>query len=214
MNVVRAPDVRDRAHHCGGGTRGSGLSARDPVHPKRATQRLPSGATVCRGPGERPAACTRGALMTDTGSSRPDLDTTRVAYSTAPEPTAWVGWVVFAAFLMMLNGFIQMLEGLMALVNDDYYHVTSRGLAVSVNYTTWGWVHLLLGAVILAAGFGVLAGNLLARSVGVVLAGINAVVALLFIEAAPFWGILLITVDVLVIYALTVHGRELRDAPM
>jgi hypothetical protein len=92
--------------------------------------------------------------------------------------------------------------------------VTAGGLALSVNYTTWGWVHLLLGATILASGFGVLAGNLLARSVGVVLAGVNAVVALLFIAAAPFWGILLITVDVLVIYALTVHGRELRDAPM
>jgi hypothetical protein len=152
--------------------------------------------------------------MTDIGSSRPDVDTTRVAYSTAPAPTAWTGWVVFAAFMMILNGFIQMIEGLMALVNDDYYHVTSGGLAVSVNYTTWGWVHLLLGATILASGFGVLAGNLLARSVGVVLAAVNAVVALLFIEAAPVWGILLITVDVLVIYALTVHGRELRDAPM
>jgi hypothetical protein len=57
--------------------------------------------------------------MTDIGSSRPDVDTTRVAYSTAPEPTAWTGWVVFAAFMMMMNGFIQGIEGLMALVDDD-----------------------------------------------------------------------------------------------
>jgi hypothetical protein len=152
--------------------------------------------------------------MTDTGSRRPDVDTTRVAYSTAPEPTAWTGWVVFAAFMMLLNGFIQMIEGLMALINDDYYAVSSRGLAVSLDFTTWGWVHLLLGAAIFASGLGVLAGNMLARIVGVVLAGFNAVVALLFIEAAPVWGIILITVDILVIYALTVHGRELRDAPM
>ena len=152
--------------------------------------------------------------MTDTGSSRPDVDTTRVAYSTAPPPTAWTGWVVFAAFMMLLNGFIQMIEGLMALVNDDYYAVTSRGLAVSVDYTTWGWVHLLLGVAVFASGIGVLAGNLAARIVGVILAGLNAIVALLFIEAAPVWGIILITVDILVIYALTVHGRELRDAPL
>src|SRR5215217_6846860 len=97
-------------------------------------------------------------LMTDTGSVRPAVDTTRVAYSTAPGPTAWTGWVVFAAFMMIMIGFIQVIEGLMA--------------------------------------------------------RINAVVALLFIEAAPVWGIILITVDVLVSYALTVHGRELRDAPM
>ena len=152
--------------------------------------------------------------MTDTGSRRPEVDTTRAAYSTAPGPTAWTGWVVFAAFLMMMNGFIQMLEGLMALVNDDYYAVTRQGLAVSLGYTTWGWVHLCLGAVIFVSGLGLLAGNMLARAVGVVMAGVNAIVALLFIEAAPVWGIILIAVDVLVIYALTVHGRELRDAPM
>jgi hypothetical protein len=152
--------------------------------------------------------------MTDTGSLRPQVDTTRVAYSTAPGPTAWTGWVVFAAFMMMMNGFIQMLEGLMALVNDDYYAVTRRGLAVSLDYTTWGWVHLCLGAVIFGSGLGLLTGNMLARAVGVVMAGVNAIVALLFIEAAPVWGIILITVDVLVIYALTIHGRELRDAPM
>jgi hypothetical protein len=102
----------------------------------------------------------------------------------------------------------------MALINDDYYAVTSSGLAVSADFTTWGWVHLLLGVAIFASGLGVLAGNLAARIVGVVMAGINAVVALVFIEAAPVWGIVLITIDILVIYALTVHGRELRDARM
>jgi hypothetical protein len=150
--------------------------------------------------------------MTDTGSVRPAVDTTRVAYNTSPGPTAWTGWVVFAAFMMLMNGFIQMIQGLMALVNDDYYAVSSSGLAVSADFTTWGWVHLLLGAAIFASGLGVLAGNMAARIVGVVLAGFNAIVALLFIEAAPVWGIILITVDILVIYALTVHGRELRDA--
>ena len=152
--------------------------------------------------------------MTDTGSARPAVDTTRVAYSTAPEPTAWTGWVVFAAFMMLMNGFIQVIQGLVALINDDYYAVTPGGLAVSADFTTWGWVHLLLGVALFASGLGVLAGNLAARIVGVVMAGINAVVALVFIEAAPVWGIVLITIDILVIYALTVHGRELRDARM
>ena len=72
-------------------------------------------------------------------------------------------------------------------------------------------MHLLLGAAIFVSGMGVLAGNLAARIVGAVLAAFNAIVALLFIEAAPVWGIIVIVVDVLVIYALTVHGRELRD---
>jgi hypothetical protein len=146
--------------------------------------------------------------MTRTGTSRTDA----TAYGTAPRSTGWTGWIVFAAFMMAMNGVIAMIEGLMALVNDDYYHVTASGLAVSVNYTVWGFVHLALGAALFACAIGVTSGNLLARAVGVVLAAVNALVALAFIEAAPIWGIIVVTVDVLVIYALTVHGDEMRDA--
>ncbi len=132
-------------------------------------------------------------------------------HGTAPEATRWTGWILFASFMMLMNGVIGLLEGLMALVNDDYYHVTASGLALSVNYTTWGFVHLVLGAALIASGIGVMAGNMAARIVGVVLAGGNAIVALFFLPAAPLWGILVILVDVLVIYALTVHGSEMRD---
>jgi hypothetical protein len=149
--------------------------------------------------------------MSDIGSSRPDTVTQRATGGREPAPTAWTGWIFFAAFLMLLNGAIAMLQGLMALVNDDYYHVTSSGLAVSVDYSVWGWVHLLLGAAIFASGLGVMSGNIAARAIGVVLAGLNAVAAVLFIDAAPFWGVIVLVVSVLVIYALTVHGRELRN---
>jgi hypothetical protein len=147
--------------------------------------------------------------MTDVGSPRPE--TSPVAYGTERRSTRWTGWIVFAAFLMFMNGVLGMLEGLMALVNDDYYAVTASGLAVSVDYTVWGWGHLVLGAALFACGMGVLSGNIAARAVGVLLAGLHAVVALLFIEAAPGWGVVIILVNVLVIYALTVHGREMRD---
>ena len=149
--------------------------------------------------------------MTDVGSSRPDYETSRVAYGNEPEPTGWTGWVVFAAFIMVLVGCFQAIEGLVAIFDDGFYHVTDSGLVVEVDYTVWGWVHLLLGAAILAAGIGVLAGNMLARIVGVGLAGLSALVNLVFIEAYPVWSVIIITIDVLVIYALTVHGREMRD---
>jgi hypothetical protein len=151
--------------------------------------------------------------MTDIGSSRPDQDTSRDTYGAArPRSSAWTGWVVFAAFLMLLNGAIQSLEGLMALVNPDYYHVTASGLAVSIDYSAWGWIHLIIGVALFASGMGVLSGNVLARTVGVLFVGLNALTALVFIEAAPGWGIILITLDVVVIYALTVHGRAMRDS--
>jgi hypothetical protein len=152
--------------------------------------------------------------MTDIGSSRPEVDTTRPAYGDGPDPTAWTGWVVFAAFMMIMVGSFQAIEGLVALFDDGWYHVTQNGLLVEADYTAWGWTHLLLGALLIVAGVGVLAGNTLARLVAIALAGLSALVNLAFIEAYPIWAVIIITIDVLVIYALVVHGRELRSSSM
>ena len=152
--------------------------------------------------------------MTDLGSSRPDLDTTRPANGRSPDPTAWTGWVVFASFMLIMVGSFQAIEGLVAIFDDGFYRVTESGLVVNVDYTAWGWTHLLLGALLIVSGAGVLRGNILARTVAVILAGLSALVNLVFIEAYPIWSVLIITIDVLVIYALVVHGRELRDSSL
>jgi hypothetical protein len=149
--------------------------------------------------------------MTDSGS-RPAVDTTRVAYNTGPAPTAWTGWVVFAAFMMIMVGIIQAIEGLVAIFDDGFYRVAPSGLVININYNVWGWFHLLLGVLILVSGVGVLAGNMAARTVAVILAGLSALANLAFIEAYPIWSVIIIAVDVLVIYAVTVHGGELRDS--
>ncbi|MGY1700486.1 hypothetical protein ACI8AD_12490 [Geodermatophilus sp. SYSU D00766] len=152
--------------------------------------------------------------MTDLGSSRPDVDTTRPAYGRDPAPTAWTGWVVFASVTMLMLGAFQAIEGLVAIFDDGFYAVTESRLVVDVDYTVWGWTHLLLGVLLVICGVGVLSGNVAARAVGVVLAGLSALVNLAFIAAYPVWSILVITIDVLVIYALIVHGRELRDSAL
>src|SRR3954447_11556970 len=121
--------LRCRGHRAGHEGRAVSPDSCDAIRVSRGHRCLARATVPVRAPPEEP-------LMTDTGSRRPEVDTTRVAYSTAPGPTAWTGWVVFAAFMMMMNGFIQMLEGLMPLINDDYYAVTRRGLAVSLDYTT------------------------------------------------------------------------------
>jgi hypothetical protein len=152
--------------------------------------------------------------MADTRSTGPELDTTRVAYSTGPEPTAWTGWVVFASFMMIMVGSFQIVEGVVALFNNGFYAVGRTGLVVHASYTAWGWWHLILGVLLIVGGIGILAGNMAARILGVALAGLSALSNLLFISANPFWSTIVITVDVLVIYALTVHGRELRDTAL
>jgi hypothetical protein len=127
-----------------------------------------------------------------------------------PVRTAWVGWIMFAGVIMVMLGTFQAIAGLVALFNDDYYLVTRSDLVISVDYTAWGWVHLLLGIVIAGAGLGVMVGQMWARVVGILVALVSAVVNLAFLAANPVWCTIMITLDVLVIWALTVHGKETK----
>jgi hypothetical protein len=144
-----------------------------------------------------------------------DTPTTRSAAtgrSSAPTPTGWVGWLVYAGIMMVLVGSFQAIDGLIALFNDELYVVRPSGLVVNVDYTVWGWVHLLLGVVLIAAGAAVFSGRIWGRTIGVIAAIVSAVVNFGFIPAYPVWSLLIITVDVLVIYALIAHGGELRES--
>ena len=133
-----------------------------------------------------------------------------VAYADDTAMTGWVGWISFAGVIMVMAGIFQAAAGLVALVNDDVYVVVSDRLALTLDYTQWGWVHLIIGAIVAAAGFAVFSGRVWARAVGVLLAALSAFAHLLFISAFPFWSLIVIAMDVLVIYALCVHGGELR----
>jgi hypothetical protein len=130
----------------------------------------------------------------------------------APESTGWVGWLVFAAVLMILLGAFHAIQGLIALFNSEYYLVGPNGLTVQLDYTAWGWVHLIAGVVVLVAGIGVLAGQTWARLAGIALAIVSALASFTFMAAYPVWSCILIALDVLIVYALAVHGRELRSS--
>jgi hypothetical protein len=76
----------------------------------------------------------------------------------------------------------------------------------------WGWLHLVIGVVALVAGCGIIVGKRWAQILGIVLAGVSAVVNLTWIAAYPLWSITIIAVDILIIHALAVHGREVQNA--
>jgi len=143
--------------------------------------------------------------MTETSRGAP-MDTT--GYNDAP--SAWAGWVVFGGVMLIMLGAFQVVEGLVALFDDGFYAVRPNGLVVNVDYNTWGWIHTIIGVVGILAGIGLLAGNLAARIVGVIIAGLSALVNLAFISAYPVWSTIVIALDVIVIYAILVHGRELK----
>jgi hypothetical protein len=124
--------------------------------------------------------------------------------------TGWVGWVTFAGAIMLLLGSFHAIQGFVALFRDDYFVVSDSGLLVSVDYTAWGWSHLIWGALVIGAGAGLLAGQMWARVVTVVLAMGSALINLAFLPAYPVWSVMMITLDVIIIWAVTVHGREMK----
>jgi hypothetical protein len=126
--------------------------------------------------------------------------------------TGWVGWVVFASVMMMLLGASHALAGLVALMKDDYYLVRSDGLVLEVSYATWGWVHLILGIVVVVAGVALLRGATWARALTVVVAGLSVIANLAFLAANPLWSAIMVALSILVIYAVTARGGEAREA--
>lgn len=124
--------------------------------------------------------------------------------------SGWVGWVYFAGFMMVLVGVLQAIAGLVALFKDEVYVVAEENLWL-LDYTTWGWGHLLFGIFLLAAGSAVMAGKMWGRVVGIILAGFSLIANFGFIPVYPVWSILMVTIDILILYALIVHGAEAQD---
>jgi hypothetical protein len=124
------------------------------------------------------------------------------------QPSGWaIGWAAFAGWMLILTGVFQGMAGLGAIFEDEIY-VEGQEWIFQFDTTTWGWIHLLIGLLLLLSGIGILSGNLLARMVGVLIAGVGAITAFAFLPWYPVWGVILIAIDVTIIWALTAHGRD------
>jgi vacuolar-type H+-ATPase subunit I/STV1 len=128
------------------------------------------------------------------------------------EVTGWVGWIVFAGTMMAILGVFHMFEGLIALFRHTYIAFPTTGLTVQVTYTQWGWVQLIAGALVFATGLALFTGRMWARTLGVILVAISALVNFAFANIYPFWSLTLLAIDFLVIYAIIAHGSEMKAA--
>lgn len=124
---------------------------------------------------------------------------------------AAVGWTIFASILLIMIGVFQAISGLVAIVNDTFY-VVGEVWIFQFDISTWGWIHLLIGLVVALAGFFLFRGAMWARVVGIVVASIAAIANFAWLPWYPLWSIIIITVSVFVIWALSVHGRDITKA--
>jgi len=118
-----------------------------------------------------------------------------------------VGFILFAAIMMIMVGVFQALQGIIAIFENEFY-VATRNYTFQFDATTWGWIHLLIGLVVAFAGWGLLSGRTWARAAAITLAVLSAIANFLFIPYYPFWSLLIITLDTFVIWAVAAHGRE------
>lgn len=125
------------------------------------------------------------------------------------QPSAWAaGYAAFAGVVLIMVGFFQAVAGLAAIVDDTFY-VVGREYVFQFDATTWGWIHLIIGLVVLLAGFGIFSGNVLARTVGVLAAAVSGLASSMWLPWYPVWGVVIIALDIAIIWALTLHGRDI-----
>jgi hypothetical protein len=125
--------------------------------------------------------------------------------------TGWTGWVIFAGVILLISGIFSIVQGIVAVVGPNSYYVITEGSLFLFDVAGWGWWNIIIGVLLSLTAVALMAGQTWARVVAVILVIISAIGQLLLIPAQPWWSIIVIAIEILVIYALIVHGRELRE---
>jgi hypothetical protein len=132
-----------------------------------------------------------------------------VSYSGGGEGGWAVGWIAFAGVIMIMIGVFEAVDGIVGILDDNFY-VATQHYTYELSTTAWGWIHLILGIVVVLAGIGLFTGNIAARIVAVALAVLSAVANFLWLPYYPVWSIIVIALNVTVIWAIMAHGGEMK----
>ncbi|WP_265523602.1 DUF7144 family membrane protein [Oerskovia flava] len=126
--------------------------------------------------------------------------------------TVWVGWVWFAGVVLLTVGFFNAISGLVAVFSpNSLVGVTDEGIVV-LDVSTWGWIHLVIGVLLVLTAFALFAGKGWARMVAIVLVVLNALAQFTTLQVTPWWSLVTIVLDIFVLWALVVHGDEAERA--
>ena len=122
------------------------------------------------------------------------------------------GWKLFAGIMILIVGTMNVFDGLVGITQVNYIQRYTGGqLPVTNNVKTWSWVVLIIGAVMILAGFLIFVGNMFGRVIGIIVASLNALVQLAYLNHNTFWSLTMILIDILVIYGLAAHGGRLDE---
>jgi hypothetical protein len=133
----------------------------------------------------------------------------------ATSSRTWSGWIGFAGLTMLVIGSIDFFEGLIAVIRKTYY-VASPNRIIVFDTTTWGWITMILGVLLVLVGLGLVSGAGWARWTAIVILVLNLLEQLAWLgnTAYPLWALTVIALEIVVLYALTVRWGERSVAPM
>ena len=128
---------------------------------------------------------------------------------------AWSGWISFAGIVIIIVGVMDVLQGFVAIIKDEYVVATAKGLAI-LDVTAWGWTSLIWGALLIVAGLGLLGGAGWARWLAIIGVSVNAIQQVAFLanypQAYPLWDLMIVALNIVVLYALTARWQGFRDS--
>lgn len=132
--------------------------------------------------------------------------------SDSQQRTGWAGWAVFAGIVLIIAGAFDALLGLTAiLAPSEKFIAAGDAYLLLFDIAGWGWWHLIIGLALVLVGIFVLRGATWARVIAIILVAINAISQLALLGVQPWWSLAVLALDIVVIYALTVHGKELKS---
>ncbi len=139
-----------------------------------------------------------------------NVGSTSTTPSGPTEVTGWTGWISFAAFMLMLSGCLTGIIGFLAVINNNWTMWNNNGAPYGSPYG-WGWWSMFVGLVVFSIGVALLRGSLFARTIAVFIAAASLITHFVTLNVAPLWSITVITIDILVIWAVMVHGKEMKE---
>lgn len=119
------------------------------------------------------------------------------------------GWLLFASIMIAIAGALNIVWGIAAIGKSKFF--TQNATYILSDLNTWGWIVLIIGVLELFAAYSIMVGGRYGRWLGIAVASVNSIAALLSISAYPFWALCLFGIDILIIYGLAAYGGQRRD---
>ena len=128
---------------------------------------------------------------------------------------AWSGWIFFAGLVIIIVGVMDVLQGFVAIIKDEYVVATSKGIAI-LDVTAWGWATLIWGALLILVALGLMGGAGWARWLAIIGVAVNAIQQMAFManypQAYPLWNLIIVALNIVVLYALTARWAGFKES--